>query len=171
MRALALDCGLTEELKWGCPCYTYDGANIILIHIFKEYCAFLFFKGVLLKNEAGLLIQQTENVQVARQMRFVRPDQIVNAIKTIKAYILEAIEIEKSGLKPPLKKTPEFDMPVEFASCLAKDDVLKTAFDALTPGRQRAYLLYFSAPKRSKTREPRIEKCISAILEGRGLKD
>jgi uncharacterized protein YdeI (YjbR/CyaY-like superfamily) len=171
MRTIVLDCGLTEELKWGVPCYTFDKANIVLIHVFKEYCAFLFFKGALLNDPNGILIQQTENVQAARQARFTNVKEIVKTEHTLKSYIYEAIEVEKAGLKVKLKKTTEFNMPEEFQKKLNKMPALKTAFKALTPGRQRAYLLYFSAPKQSKTREARIEKYMKPILNGKGLND
>ena len=171
LRNITLDCGLTEELKWGCPCYTFQKKNVVLIHVFKEYCAFLFFKGALLKDPKGLLIQQTENVQVARQIRFTNVREIVKLKPALKAYIFEAIEVEKAGLKAPLKKTAEFNMPEEFQNKLDKKSALKKAFESLTPGRQRAYLLYFSAPKQSKTRESRIEKYTPEILKGKGLND
>lgn len=171
LRAIALDCGLDEELKWGCPCYVYQKKNIVLIHVFKEYCAFLFFKGSLLNDPNGILIQQTENVQVPRQIRFTNVREIVKLAPVLKAYIYEAIEVEKSGVKPALKKTVEFSMPDEFKTVLNKNAKLKKAFEALTPGRQRAYLLHFSTPKQSKTREARIEKCTPQILEGKGLND
>ena len=171
LRMIVLDCGLTEELKWGCPCYTFDKSNIVLIHAFKEYCALLFFKGALLKDAKSVLIQQTENVQAARQVRFTNVKEIGKIEKNLKAYIYEAIEVEKAGLKVPLKKTTEFTMPAEFQNKLAKNKALKTAFKALTPGRQRGYLLYFSQPKQSKTREARIEKCMQQILKGKGLND
>jgi uncharacterized protein YdeI (YjbR/CyaY-like superfamily) len=171
LRGIALSCGLTEELKWGCPCYTHNGSNIVLIHVFKEYCAFLFFKGVLLKDPKGILIQQTPNVQVPRQARFTNVKEIVKLEKTLKAYIKEAIEVEKKGLKAELKKTDEFDMPEEFRSRLKKMPALKKAFFALTPGRQRGYLLYFSSAKQARTREERIEKHTKRILDGKGLDD
>jgi uncharacterized protein YdeI (YjbR/CyaY-like superfamily) len=171
LRTIVLDCGLTEELKWGVPCYQFQGSNIVLIHVFKEYCALLFFKGVLLKDTNGILIQQTENVQAARQIRFTNVKEIVKMKATLKAYIFEAIEVEKAGLKVPLKKTKEFTMPEEFQKKLNKTPVLKTAFYALTPGRQRGYLLYFSVAKQSKTREARIEKYVPQILKGKGLDD
>lgn len=171
LRAIALDCGLTEELKWGTPCYTFHQSNIVLIHVFKEYCAFLFFKGVLLNDAEGILIQQTKNVQVARQARFTNVKEIIKLKSVLKAYIYEAIEVEKAGLKVKLKKTTEFSVPEEFQKKLDKMSSLKTAFKALTPGRQRAYLLYFSAPKQSKTRESRIEKYKPRILKGKGLND
>lgn len=171
LRTLVLNCGLTEELKWGCPCYTFEGNNIVIIHAFKEYCALLFFKGALLQDADNLLIQQTENVQSARQLRFSSVHQIGEKEAVVKAYIYEAIEVEKAGLKVALKKTAEFAMPEEFEQKLNNDVALKTAFEALTPGRQRAYLLYFSQPKQSKTREARIEKGRQAILNGKGLND
>jgi uncharacterized protein YdeI (YjbR/CyaY-like superfamily) len=171
MRVIALDCGLTEELKWGCPCYTLQKRNIVLIHVFKEYCAFLFFKGALLHDANGILIQQTKNVQVARQIRFTNAREIVKMVSILKAYIYEAIEVERAGLKVDLKKTTEFIIPEEFQKKLGEIPVLKTAFDALTPGRQRAYNLYFSAPKQSKTRESRVEKCMKQILKGKGLNE
>jgi len=171
LRAIALDCGLDEELKWGCPCYTLSGSNIVLIHVFKDYCAFLFFKGALLKDAKKILIQQTEQVQAARQIRFTGVKEITKLEKTLKAYIHEAIEVEKAGLKVPLKKTKEFPMPEEFKARLDKNKELKAAFKALTPGRQRGYLLYFSSAKQSKTREARVEKYIPHILDGKGLDD
>lgn len=171
LRRIVLDCGLVEELKWGCPCYTFHSANVVLIHVFKEYCALLLFKGALLQDTHGILIQQTENVQAARQIRFAKVKEILEQEAWIKAHIYEAIEVEKAGLKVELKKTEEYEVPEEFQQKLDSDLQLKTAFDALTPGRQRAYLFHFSQPKQSKTRESRIEKAIPAILEGRGLKD
>lgn len=171
LRTIALDCGLTEELKWGCPCYLFEKRNIVLIHVFKEYCAFLFFKGALLKDTDGILIQQTKNVQVARQIRFTSIREVVKLAPTLKTYIYQAIEVEKAGVKVKLKKSTEFDIAEEFQKKLDKVRGLKTAFHALTPGRQRGYLLYFSAPKQSKTREARVEKCIPAILKGKGLTD
>jgi uncharacterized protein YdeI (YjbR/CyaY-like superfamily) len=171
LRMLVLDCGLTEELKWGVPCYTFEKRNIVLIHGFKEYCALLFFKGALLNDAEGILVQQTENVQAARQIRFTNVRQIVKMKPTLKAYIHEAIEVEKAGLKVNLKKTSEFKVPEEFQSQLDEIPALKTAFSALTPGRQRAYILHFSAAKQSKTREARVEKCVQQILNGKGLDD
>lgn len=171
LREIALDCGLTEELKWGCPCYTFNGSNIVLIHEFKEYCAFLFFKGALLNDPNGILVQQTENVQSARQVRFTNLREITKMQATLKAYIYEAIEVEKAGLKVKLKKTSDFSVPEEFQKKLNKNRSLKTAFEALTPGRQRAYLFYFSSAKQSKTRESRIEKYMPNILKGKGLDD
>lgn len=171
LRTIVLDCMLSEELKWGVPCYTYQKSNIVLIHVFKEYCALLFFKGALLHDAEGILVQQTENVQAARQIRFTSVQQILDMEAILKAYIYEAIEVEKAGLKVELKKTAEFTMPKEFQHKLAESPTLKTAFEALTPGRQRAYLLHFSAPKQAKTREARIEKCMEQILDGKGLDD
>ena len=171
LRRIVLDCGFTEELKWGCPCYVFQGNNIVLIHVFKEYCALLFFKGVLLHDTHNILIQQTENVQAARQIRFTSVKEIVDMEPVLKAYIYEAIEVEKAGLKVPLKKTTEFPIPDEFQHKLDKIPALKTAFEALTPGRQRAYILHFSAPKQSKTRESRVEKYMPQILNGKGLDD
>jgi uncharacterized protein YdeI (YjbR/CyaY-like superfamily) len=171
LRSIVLDCGLTEELKWGVPCYPFQKANIVLIHVFKEYCALLFFKGALLNDAYGILIQQTKNVQAARQVRFTNVGEIVKMKAILKTYIYEAIEVEKSGLKVGLKKTTEYSIPNEFQKKLDKIRILKTAFNELTPGRQRAYLLYFSAPKQSKTRESRIEKSMQQILDGKGLND
>jgi len=171
LRRIALDCGLDEELKWGCPCYTYTKSNIVLIHDFKEYCAFLFFKGALLKDTDGILVQQTENVQAARQIRFTNVQQIVKLEPVLKTYIYQALEVEKAGLKVDFKKASEFEVAEEFQKKLDEMSALKAAFDALTPGRQRAYLLHFSAPKQSKTREARVEKCIPQILSGKGLND
>jgi len=171
LRKIALDCGLEEELKWGCPCYSYQKDNIVLIHVFKEYFAMLFFKGALMNDADGLLIQQTENVQSARQMRFTEDDQIGELASTIKACIHEAIEIEKAGLKVEFKKTNEFKMADEFKYKLDRIPALKEAFEALTPGRQRNYLLFFSSAKQAKTREERIEKYIPQILAGKGMND
>lgn len=171
LRMLALGCGLTEELKWGCPCYTSEGRNIVLIHIFKEYCALLFFKGALLKDSKGLLIQQTERVQAARQMRFTGLQQVTRQEPGIKACIRDAIRVEQAGLKVPLKKTPAFPVPDEFKQMLEQMPALKTAFEALTPGRQRGYLLYFAAAKQTKTRQARIEKYLPHIFDGKGLND
>ena len=171
LRTIVLDCQLNEELKWGVPCYTFQKSNIVLIHEFKEYCALLFFKGALLNDANGILIQQTENVQSARQVRFTNLQEIIDLEPVLKAYIYEAIEVEKAGLKVELKKTKEFNVPEEFETKLNTDTDLKTAFYALTPGRQRGYLLHFSAPKQSKTRESRIEKSIPQILNGKGLDD
>ncbi|HWZ04186.1 MAG TPA: YdeI family protein [Mucilaginibacter sp.] len=171
LRMIALDCGLTEELKWGCPCYSLNKQNIVLIHGFKQYCAFLFFKGALLNDTNGILIQQTKDVQSARQVRFANMLEIVELEPIVKAYIYEAIEVEKAGLKVVLKTTAEYDVPVEFQSKLDHIPALKTAFEALTPGRQRGYLYYFSQPKTSKTREARVEKYIPQILDGKGVDD
>ena len=171
LRKIALDCGLTEELKWGTPCYMYGKSNIVLIHVFKEYCAFLFFKGVLLNDPNGILIQQTKNVQAARQIRFTNVKDIVKMKNVLKAYIFEAIEVERAGLTVKLKKTTEFEMVEEFQNKLKKMPSLKNAFKALTPGRQRAYLLYFSSAKQKITRESRIAKSVQQILDGKGLND
>jgi uncharacterized protein YdeI (YjbR/CyaY-like superfamily) len=171
LRTIVLACGLTEELKWGCPCYSLGKSNIVLIHVFKEYCALLFFKGALLNDTDGILIQQTKNVQAARQIRFTNVGEIVTKKAILKAYVYQAIEVEKAGLKVDLKKTTEFTMPVEFKTQLNKKPALKKAFAALTPGRQRAYLLYFAAPKQAKTRDTRVEKSIDNIMNGKGLND
>ena len=171
LRTIILDCGLTEELKWGVPCYTFQKSNIVLIHGFKEYCAILFVKGALLKDAKGILIQQTKNVQAARQIRFTHVREIVKLEPILKAYIHEAIEVEKAGLKVDYKKTSEFVIPREFQNKLDENLALKEAFYALTPGRQRQYLFYFSQPKLSKTRESRVEKSIDLILDGMGLND
>lgn len=171
LRSLALDCDLTEELKWGKPCYTLNSSNIVLIHGFKEYCALLFHKGALLNDEQNLLIQQTENVQAARQLRFASYDQIHDMQDEIKAYIKDAIRVEKAGLKVELKKTAEYEMPKELQEKLNADSELEEAFYSLTPGRQRGYLLYFSQAKQAKTRIARIEKYIPHILAGKGFND
>jgi len=171
LRPLLLDSGLTEELKWGVPCYTHNKKNVALIHVFKEYCAILFMKGALMKDPKGILIQQTANVQAARQIRFTSASEIKKLKTTLKAYIKEAIGIEESGKKVPLKKTAEFEMPEEFKDKLDEMPGLKTAFKALTPGRQRAYLLYFSQAKQASTRAARVEKYVQQIFEGKGLDD
>lgn len=171
LRTIVLGCDLIEELKWGCPCYTFEKSNIVLIHVFKQYCALLFFKGALLKDKKRIMVQQTENVQAARQIRFTKIEEIVKLEKTLKAYIYEAIKVEEAGLKVPLKKTTEFNMPEEFQKELNKNQALRTAFYSLTPGRQRGYLLYFSAAKQSSTRLSRIEKYRKCILDGKGLDD
>ncbi len=171
LREIILGCDLTEELKWGVPCYTLENKNIVLIHGFKEYCAVLFVKGALLKDPNHILIIQTENVQAARQVRFTNLHEIVQLESILKNYIKEAIDVEKAGLKVEFKKTAEFNMPEEFQLVLDEMPDLKTAFEALTPGRQRAYLLYFSSPKQSKTRLARVEKSIQQIFEGKGLND
>ena len=171
LRTIILDVGLTEELKWGVPCYTFQKRNIVLIHGFKDYCAILFFKGALLQDTNGILIQQTENVQAGRQVRFTHIRELVELTSTLKAYIYEAIEVEKAGLKVDFKKTAEFAIPEEFQLKLEEAPALKTAFDTLTPGRQRAYIFHFSQPKQSKTRSSRVEKCLPQILQGRGLDD
>ena len=175
LRALVLEAGLTEECKWGVPCYTVEvndkSSNVVLIHSFKEYCALLFFKGALLKDAKSILIHQTENVQAGRQLRFTDVREIMVLKATIKAYLQEAIAIEKAGLKVSMKETAEFAVPAEFQAKLDNSPALKSAFDALTPGRRRAYLLHFAAPKQSKTRDARIEKCTPMILNGKGLLD
>lgn len=171
LRSIILDRGLTEELKWGCPCYTLNGCNVVLIHTFKDYCAVLMHKGVLLEDPNGILIQQTENVQSARQIRFKSTMEVVELQEVLKGYIQRAIEVEKSGAKVPMKKTTEFAMPEEFRMQLEDSPELKKAFEALTPGRQRGYLLYFSQAKQAKTREARVEKYIPQILAGKGLED
>jgi len=171
LRKISLSSGLTEEFKWGKPCYTYQKSNIFLIHGFKEYCALLFFKGALLKDTEGILVSQTENTQATRQIRFTNIEEIVEMEPILKVYINEAIDVERVGLKVELKKTAEFSIPEEFQNKLDEIPALKTAFYALTPGRQRAYILYFSAPKQSKTRESRVEKYMQQILSGKGLND
>lgn len=171
LRAIARSTGLTEDFKWGHPCYALDGANVVLIHGFKDYCAYLFFKGALLDDPSNILIQQTENVQAARQIRFTGLDDIVRLDNVLAGYILRAVEVEKSGAKVEMKKTAEFSIPEEFQARLDADDALKTAFGKLTPGRQRAYLLHFSGAKQSKTREARIEACIPRIFDGLGMND
>jgi uncharacterized protein YdeI (YjbR/CyaY-like superfamily) len=171
LRTIILDCGLTEELRWGCPCYTFQKSNIVLIHGFKEYCALLFFKGAMLKDPNRILIQQTKNVQAARQIRFTNIREIAKMEPVLKAYTKEAIEVEKAGLEVRFKKTSQFKIPEEFQIKLDEIPNLKTAFDALTPGRQRGYILYFSAPQQSKTRESRVGKSMQQILKGKGLND
>ena len=171
LRTLIVSCGLTEELKWGCPCYTFENRNIVLIHGFKEYCAILFFKGALLADANGILIQQTKNVQSARQVRFTSAQEIIKMERILKAYTHEAIDVERAGLKVKYKRTSEFPIPKEFQNKLNKVPALKTAFTALTPGRQRAYIFYFSQPKQSKTRTSRVEKSVRQILNGKGLND
>jgi len=171
LRMILLDAPLTEELKWGVPCYTFQKRNIVLMHGFKEYCAVLFIKGALLQDANGVLIQQTENVQAARQIRFTNVREIDDLEPILKAYITEAIEVEKAGLKVNYKKSSEYIIPQEFQKKLDEIPALKTAFDALTPGRQRAYIFYFSSPKQSVTRESRVEKYMQQILNGKGLTD
>ena len=171
LRTIILDTGLTEELKWGCPCYSLEVKNIVLIHVFKDYCAVLFFKGTLLSDPERILIQQTKNVQSARQMRFISMEEIADLKSTLKAYIKEAIKVEKAGLKVNFKKTSEYSVPEEFQVRLDEMPALKKAFNSLTPGRQRGYLLYFSQAKQSKTRESRIDKYMKQILSGKGLDD
>ena len=171
LRTIALSTGLTEELKWGCPCYTLDGKNVFLIHVFKAYAALLFNKGVLLKDPKKILIQQTIYVQSARQIRFANLSEIVKQKATVKAYIKEAISIEKSGKEVKMKKTAQFKVAPEFKYALEKNAALKDAFEKLTPGRQRGYLLYFASAKKSETRLARIEKCMDKIFDGLGLDD
>ncbi len=171
LRSILLNCGLIEELKWGCPCYTFQKNNVVLIHGFKEYCALLFHKGVLLKDTENILIQQTKNVQVARQIRFTSISEIENLQHTLRAYVYEAIEVEKAGIQPQLKEVAQFEMAAEFKSILDEQPELKKAFEELTPGRQRAYLLHFSQPKQSKTRTSRVENAIPKIMDGKGLND
>jgi uncharacterized protein YdeI (YjbR/CyaY-like superfamily) len=171
LRNIILDCELTEEFKWMHPCYTLDDKNIVLIHGFKDYCALLFHKGALLQDPQGILIQQTENVQAARQIRFTNVQEIIEMESILKVYINQAIEVEKAGLEVTFKKNTEFTVPEEFQNKLDEIPGLKTAFEALTPGRQRAYLLYFSDPKQSKTRTSRVEKYVQHILSGKGLND
>jgi uncharacterized protein YdeI (YjbR/CyaY-like superfamily) len=171
LRTILLGCNLTEEMKWGKPCYTFDNSNIVLMHGFKEYCALLFIKGALMQDPQGILVQQTENVQAGRQIRF-KSVQEINALEsTLKTYVREAIEVEKAGLEVDFKKNTEYTIPEEFQNKLNEIPALKAAFEALTPGRQRGYLLYFSEPKQAKTRESRVEKCIPQILSGKGLND
>jgi uncharacterized protein YdeI (YjbR/CyaY-like superfamily) len=171
LRTIVLDCQLTEELKWGVPCYTFQDRNIVLMHTFKEYCALLFFKGALLSDPDGILVTQTKNVQASRQIRFTSVRQIVALENVLRAYVYEAIGVERAGLKVNFKGTEEFIVAEEFQDKLDEIPALKTAFEALTPGRQRAYLLYFSAPKQASTRESRVEKCMPQILNGKGLND
>ena len=173
LRAIALDCGLTEEIKWGKPCYSFEGKNIVVIQGFKEYCAFLFFKGYLLSDNKGILVKTGENTVVGRQARFTDVKEIAKVEPVLKAYIYEAIELERSGAKPPPKKaaSPALALPEEFQQKLATMPALKKAFNALTPGRQRAYSFYFSQPKQSATRASRVEKCLQQILHGKGLND
>jgi uncharacterized protein YdeI (YjbR/CyaY-like superfamily) len=168
LRKIVLDCGLTEELKWGCPCYAFEQKNVVLIHEFKDYCALLFMNGALLSDTDKILVQQTENVQATRQIRFTNLQEIIAQEATLKTYIFEAIEVERSGLKVELKKTAEFAMPEELQRKLADNQAFKIAFEALSPGRQRGYLLYFSQAKQAKTREARIEKCMPLIFSGKG---
>lgn len=171
LRELVLDCGLTEKLKWGCPCYTFEDSNVVLIHGFKDYCALLFMKGVLMQDTHGILVQQTKYVQAARQIRFKNMAEIIEMKSVLKTYLEDAITLEKDGRTVELKETAEFEMPKEFERVLEDMPELKSAFYKLTPGRQRGYLLYFCAPKQVKTRESRIEKYIPAILDGKGVHD
>jgi uncharacterized protein YdeI (YjbR/CyaY-like superfamily) len=168
---IVLDCGLTEELKWGVPCYTFEKSNVLVLSAFNEYCALSFFKGALLKDRNEILIRQTENTQATRQIRFTNVQEVCELESVLKSYIYEAIEVEKAGLKVDYKKTAEFIIPEEFQNKLDKVPALKTAFESLTPGRQRAYILYFSQPKQPKTRESRVEKYMQQILNGKGLND
>ncbi|WFA05859.1 YdeI family protein [Bacillus sp. HSf4] len=171
LRHIVLDCELTEEFKWMHPCYTFNNKNIVLIHGFKEYCALLFHKGALLKDPHGILVQQTENIQAARQIRFKNVEEIIELETILKAYIHEAIEVEKAGLEVDFKKNTEYQIPEELQKKFEEIPGLKAAFEGLTPGRQRAYILYFSQAKQSKTRESRVEKYVQNILDGKGLKD
>ena len=171
LRMIILDCGLTEELKWGVPCYTFHKHNIVGINGLKESCALAFFKGALLQDSDGILTKPGKHTQAGRWIKFTSLREIVKLAPTLKAYIYEAIELEKAGLKVPLKKTTDFAVPEEFQQKLTKNKALKKAFEALTPGRQRAYILYFSEAKQSKTRESRIEKYIPKILNGKGMND
>lgn len=171
LRSILLDCHLAEELKWGCPCYTFEGSNIVLIHGFKDYCALLLFNGALMKDPEGILVQQTENVQAARQIRFTSLAEITRLEPVIKAYVYEAVELKEAGAKVDFKKVKDFPVVDEFQQKLDKMPALKAAFEALTPGRQRGYLLYFSSAKQSKTRESRVEKYTQQILDGKGLED
>lgn len=171
LRRIILACGLTETLKWGVPCYTLQQRNVLLIHGFKNYCAVLFFKGALLQDTNGILTAQTANTQATRQIRFTHVREVIEREPILKAYIYEAIEVEKAGLTVPFKKPAQFELPEEFQSRLLENPALKTAFDSLTPGRQRAYILYFSAPKQAKTRVARVEKYMPSILNGKGLND
>jgi uncharacterized protein YdeI (YjbR/CyaY-like superfamily) len=166
-----LDCGLDEELKWSIPCYTFQENNVVLLSAFQDYCALSFFKGSLLKDEKGILIQQTENVQATRQLRFTNVKEIGELEDVIKAYIFEAIEIEKLGLKVEMKQTADFEIPAELQLVLDENPAFRSAFEALTPGRQRGYLLHFAQPKQSQTRFARIEKCIPKIMVGKGFHD
>lgn len=171
LRRILLECGLTEELKWSFPCYTFQGGNVVLMSAFKEYCAISFFKGALLKDPKGILDKPGENTQAARLIRFISVGEIEALEPVLKAYIQEAIQVEKAGLKVEFKDTSEFDIPEEFQTQLEADPALKMAFEALTPGRQRGYLLHFSQAKQSKTRASRVEKCIPKILAGKGFHD
>ncbi len=171
LRKIVLECGLTEEIKWGCPCYSRKGSNVVLIHGFKAYCALLFMQGALLKDGKEILVQQTKNVQSARQIRFTNIGEVLKNRSTIKAYIREAIKNDKEGLKVVLKKVAEYKIPLEFKKVLGEMPEIQKAFKALTPGRQRGYLLHFAAPKQVKSREARVEKYLQKILDGKGLDD
>lgn len=171
LRPILLGCNLAEDLKWGKPCYTFENNNIVLMHGFKEFCALLFIKGALMHDPQGILVQQTENVQAGRQIRFKSVQEIDAMESILKDYVREAIEVEKAGLEVEFKKNTEFTVPEEFQNRLNGNPALKTAFEALTPGRQRGYILYFSEPKQAKTRESRVEKYMPQILNGKGLND
>jgi uncharacterized protein YdeI (YjbR/CyaY-like superfamily) len=171
LRAVVLDCGVSEQLRWGCPCYAIDGKNVVVIHGFKHYCAVLFFKGALLKDPKHLLVQQTENVQAARQMRFTSVKDVMRLKRALRSFVHEAIAVERAGLKVKMKAPSEFTMPDELAEAFKARPALKKAFRALTPGRQRGYLLYFASAKQSATREARIARHVARILDGRGLDD
>lgn len=171
LREILLDCGLTEELKWGKPCYTSQGRNIVIIQGFKAYLALLFFKGYMLQDPHGILVKTGENTKVGRQIRFNDTQEIVELEPILRAYIAEAIEVEQSGVKEDIIKETHLDIPEEFQNKLDENPALKAAFEALTPGRQRAYVYYFSAPMQSKTRESRVDKCTQQILDGKGLND
>ncbi len=172
LRSILLDCQLDETLKWGVPCYTFQGRNVVLMHTFRDYCALLFHKGALLSDPAGMLIQQTEQTQAAtRQIRFTNVAEVSEQVNVLQNYIREAIELEKAGAQVTFKKTADYVIPDEWQRQLDGNADLKRAFNALTPGRQRAYLLHFAAPKQAKTRESRIEKCVPQILAGKGLMD
>ncbi len=171
LRKILLACPLTEEIKWGKPCYTFEGGNIVILQSFKKYCALLFFKGVLLSDPEDILVKTGENTKVGRQIRFTAVEEIVDVAATVKAYVAEAIEIEKSGQKIPPATRMELAIPAELEAAFAIDGAFESAFYALTPGRQREYVLHFSAPKQAKTRESRIEKCAPQILDGQGLRD
>lgn len=171
LRMIILECGLTEELKWGKPCYTFQNSNVVILQEFKEYCAMMFFKGALLKDPQGILVKPGENSHAARQIRFTHVKQLQDLELTIKKYIQEAVEVEKAGLQVEVKKVSEYTMPKELLDKFEEIPKLKEAFESLTPGRQKAYILYFSKAKQSKTRQSRIEKYIPHILNGKGLND
>lgn len=171
LREIALGCGLSEELKWGHPCYTLGEKNVILLHGFKEYCAVLFFKGALLEDPRGLLVQQTKNVQAARQLRFTSLAEVTSRARALRAFVKQAVAVEKAGKAVPRKETGDFDVPAELEAAFRRAPALKRAFGALTPGRQRAYLLHFGGAKQSATRAARVEKHRARILAGKGLDD